>query len=192
MTDATETLDPMVGPTMHRLLHTRGSEVQTPEFNRQMARRAWRIVPAVETMRKQGKITEGQWRAYERFDEEWNKAAAGPSVIAKYGERAGGGGTPVAHMTSDAFDAIERRDGVRRLALAKVEAALQAIGVPRLCKALALSVANECGLEQIGYSISRYTDRGKAIAVAAMALDDALWLLDQHYTRLYGQSQVAP
>lgn len=182
----------VIGPTSSRIAHNRGNDLVAPTLSQSEDRKAYRIVTAVETMRRQGRITEGMWAAYDRFEEEWALAGAGPSIIARYGERAGSGGTPVAHMTSAAFDAIERRDSRRRLALGKVEQALLAVHLPRLVKALVLSVANECGLEAIGRSISRHKDRAQAIAVAGAALEDALWCLEQHYARLYGQSQLAP
>lgn len=188
MTNAAEA----VGPQANRLKHVRGNEVVAPDVSMAVERRAWRIVPAVETMRKQGRITEGMWQAYDRFEREWETAGAGQSVIARYGERAGSGGTPVQHMTSAAFDAVERLESRRRLAIEKVEAALLAVKVPRLCKALVLSIVNECGLEAIGREISLKRGRSECIAIAGAALEDALWCLEQHYARLYGQAQVAP
>jgi len=182
----------VVGPQVHRLRHVRGNEVTEPGVSQQAERRAWRIVSAVETMHKAGKITEGMWQAYDRFETEWEAAGAGQSIIARYGERAGSGGTPVAHMTSTAFEAAQRRDARRRLAIGKVEAALCSVGVPRLCRALMLAVSNECGLEAIGRAISPLKDRSQVIAIAGAALEDALWCLEQHYSRLYGQAQVAP
>ncbi len=182
----------MERPTSMRLRHARGLEISEPVVNQAQVRRAYRITPAVETMHKVGKISDRERSAYDRFEADWNTAGAGPSVIAKYGERAGGGGTPIAHLAASAFRPIEDRDERRSKAVESVEDALAAVCVPSLCKALVLSVGNECGLEVIGRSISAYTDRGKAIAVAGEAIRAALCLLDQHYSRLHGQSQIAP
>jgi len=182
----------MFGPTVQRLRHVQGNDVVMPTVSRQEVRRAWRIVSPVESLRNAGKISYELWAAFDTFDTDWHKSAAQPNLIARYGERAGSGGTPLKHMTSDVIEAADDRDEYRAAAANRVRVALAAIVVPRMQRALLMAVQGEGGLEEIGRTISRYTDRGKAIAVAAMALEDALCLLRHHYQTLHAQSQPVP
>lgn len=187
MTDAAETIAMPLVPTVERLRHARGREYVPPSIDQRVDRRASRLVSCVETMRKRGILTDGQWAAWERFEDEWGAACAQPRLIGRYGERAGSGGTPTKQLTGDALDAAERRDVRRSRATYKIEQAL-AVLPPRHRQAMEAAVSEDCGLEEIGFRVSRYLDRGKAIAVASSTIEDALWLLNRHYCELYGQA----
>lgn len=182
----------MIGPTNLRLRHASGSEVVPPIVDRQVVRRAWRIVGPVETMLKQGKITKRCWRAWDVFETDWNAAMIQPALIARYGERAGAGGTPPSQMTFYAMDKAETRDERRSASVGRVERALDAVRVPQLKTVLLALASTDSGLEEIGRAVSRYADRGKAITAAVMSIEYALELLAQHYETIYGQSQIAP
>ena len=143
-------------------------------------------------MRKEGKLTDERFEAWERFERDWIRTELGNSIVAKYGERAGTGGTPVSQLRELAGARAWAVAELRSHAIKRVIAALNHIGVPRMQWALMMAAGQECNLEMIGARISRYTDRGKQIAVAATAIEDGLWLLHTHYQNLYAQSAVAP
>lgn len=177
-------------PTRERIAHARGCIVDEPSIDLKMRRSAYRIVGAVETMFRQGKISPEQWQAFDRFETDCERAAIQPKLIGGYGSAASSG-TPLAQMAAHVIEAAETREGRRSEAIYRVEGALAAVRVPRMQSALMLAVQGE-GLERIGMEVSRYRDRGKAIAVAHTALEDALCLLSHHYASLYGQAQIAP
>lgn len=188
----TDSMMPLVGPTVSRIAQAKGIEIEMPVVNRRVVRKAWRMVSVIETMRREGKLCDGRWEAWERFERDWRRTELGASIISKYGEQAGSGGTPLTQLREMAFERAAALDEVRFQATRRVMQALSAVGVPRMQWALLMVAGQECNLEMIGQRISRYADRGKAIAVAASAIEDGLWLLHNHYQNLYAQSQTAP
>jgi hypothetical protein len=169
-----------------------GIEVQMPATDRKVSRRNWRMVNVVETMHNDGKIDDRRWSAWQRFQRDWVASERAPSVIQKYGDRFGSGGTPEWQMAADAFTMADERMKFRIDQIDRLRNALEAVSAPNLQVALVMAAACECSLEDIGRKVSWYGDRGKAIAVAASMLDTALWLLHCHYQALYGQSSKAP
>lgn len=193
MSDAADvTVNAALGPTQERLRRASGNEIVAPVVDKQVMRRAWRIQSPVETMLKQGKITHRCYRAWDQFETDWNNAMLQPTIIARYGDRAGSGGTPPSQLTAMAIECAERRDEKRSAAVRKVERALEAVRVKPIQSTLIALVSSDHGLEDIGRSISRYADRGKAVAAAVISIEYGLELLAQHYETLYGQSQISP
>lgn len=187
-----ETIEVLQAPTTERLRHGRHMHVESPQVDRQVDRRAWRLVNVIEVMHRRGKLDDRRWVAWERFERDWNRAAISSSIIAKYGERAGAGGTPVSQMTAEAMTRADMMDVRRMDAIERVSGALLATTLPRLQQAIVMVASEECNLAQIGARISRYEAPRQCEAVASAAIEDGLWLIYQYYQRLYGQSQVAP
>lgn len=188
----TETIEVLQTPTTERLRHGRHMHVDAPLVDQRVERRAWRLVNVVEIMHRKGKIDDRRWSAWERFERDWNRASIAPSIIAKYGERAGVGGTPVSQMTAEALSKAGAMDDWRMAAIDRVSGALLATTLPRIQRAMVMVVSEECNLEQIGRAICSLRSREQCIAVAGAAIEDGLWLIYQYYQRLYGQAQVAP
>lgn len=180
----------MVGPTSQRVRRaaSSGTAFDMPVEDRRVARRAWRMVNVVETMHREGKLCSDRWAAWQRFQRAWLASEIGPSVIQKYGDRFGSGGTPDWQVMAEAFDIADARESQRVLKRDQLRNALEAVSAPGLQRALVMAVGVECSLETIGRSVSRYADRGKAIAVAASMIEVGLWLLHCHYQAIHGQS----
>lgn len=195
MTDAAAEL---VAPTPERIRKAHGREIDIPQIDTKTSRRSWRIQPVVDGMRRAylrdgtGCLTDERWEAWERFERDLTRSSMGPRIIAQYGERAGGGGTPAMHMTVAAMQAAEVADERREQATNRALAALRAVAVPRLQQVLVLAVCEDLSLEGIGKRVCQSQDRNRCIAIAGAAIEDALWLLHVHYQNLYGQSQKAP
>lgn len=187
----TDVMD-FVSPTAERLRHARHMSIETPLVDQRVARRTWRLVSVIDAMIEADKLDDTRKLAWERFSRDWNVAGIQPGVVARYGERAGLGGTPVAQMTAEALDMADAVE-VRRIdAIDRVSNALLTLVLPRLQQAVVMVASEECNLEMIGARISRYRQRGQRIAVASAAIEDALWLLGAFYQRLYGQASPAP
>lgn len=180
----------MIAPTRERLRHARGSTIDEPVVDQKIARQAWRLVGVVEAMHRAGKIDDRRWAAWERFERDWNRAAIQPSIIARYGERAGAGGTPVTQMTADAMDRAALADYRRSDAIERVRDGLLSLMLPRLQQAIVIAASEQCNLEMIGARITPLKSQQQRIAVAGAAIEDGLWLLHNFYSRLYGQAQV--
>jgi len=188
----TETLTELVGPTVNRLARAGSREIVPPVVSQQVTRRAWRIKPIVESMHDAGKIDDRRWEAYERLERDIRRAALdGPRIIALYGERAGGGGTPTHQLDADAFDRHDCRDMQRESARGRVATVMRDLTEEQRM-ALVSAVTTECTLEQIGIRCSRFANLKKAEAVAGARIEDALWLVYTAYQRLYGQSLPTP
>ena len=192
MTQAAMETTERLGPTMERLRHGRHMHIEAPFVDQRTERRTWRLVNVVEMMRRAGRIDERRWDAWERFEKDWDRAAISRSITAKYGERAGLGGTPVSQMTAEAIEMANAADVQRLDAIERVHGGLAAISVPRLQRAMVMVVSQECNLEQIGAVVTTQKSVKQREAIARAAIEDGLWLLHTFYQRLYGQASVAP
>jgi hypothetical protein len=182
----------MIAPTRERLRHAQGSTIDEPVVDQKIARQAWRIVGVVEAMHRAGKLDDRRWEAWERFERDWDRAAIQPSIIARYGERAGTGRVPVSQMTADAVRGVEVNDLRRSDAIERVQDGLLSLKLPRLQQAIVMAASEQCNLEMIGARIARHKSPKVRQAIAGVAIEDGLWLLHTYYARLYGQAQVAP
>ena len=83
----------LLGPTPQRLRHAllAGCEIQVPATDRKVARKNFRMVCVIDTMRAERKICDQRWEAWQRFHRAWVASEMGPRVIQKYGDRFGGG-----------------------------------------------------------------------------------------------------
>ena len=167
MTGAIET----VAPTRERIKRAAGL-IDAPQVTQQHQRRAWRLVPLVLALHREGKIGRECLTAHERFEEDWAIADRTPSGVGSYGERMGG-------------DHVEGGELRKIAARRRMERALAAIGSPHGRRALVMSVsATATGmpypLAQIGRACGS-RNRPQAIAGGTATLRDALYQLHQHY-----------
>lgn len=183
-----------VGPTAQRVRHAgaAGVEIHAPVTDRKVARKNWRMINVVETMHREGKIDDRRWSAWQRFYRDWVQAEMGSRVIQKYGSSFGGGGTPEWQISLDAFAMADEREKFRIDRLDRLRYALEAISAPKMQVALVMAAGVECSLDTIGERVCNYADRNKRMAVAFTLIDCGLWLLYNHYQRLYGQSVTQP
>lgn len=185
-------MDLITGPTAERMEHVRGLDIELPQVDRQTARKNWRIVCVVESLRKAGEINDDCYSAYQRFERDMALASAMPALISRYGASAGVGTTPASQMLPQALDRLEARDERREHARRRVKAVMDAIPWEPRRNALLLAVTSDLPPAEIGRHVSRYKGRCQAEAIAKEMLREALWQVHTTYLAMYSQSQTAP
>jgi hypothetical protein len=164
-----------MSPMRERIAHAAGL-IDAPEVNQARSRRAWRLVPLVEAMHRDNKISDDCLKAYARFEHDWAVANRTSSGIGSYGER---------------INSTRDGDGIGELRKAaahrRIETAQQSIGSPHGRKALVMAVTSKHEtslphtLEDIGRACSTCANRAQAVAAGMATLRDALYQLHQHY-----------
>lgn len=170
MTDVAEA----IAPTAERISRAAGM-IEAPVVNQTRSRRAWRLVPLVEAMHREGKISDDCLKAYVRFEGDWTIANRTSSGIGSYGERI--------RASDDTDGTSELRKAIARK---RITAAQDSIGSPHGRKALLMSVTSkhETSLPHTLDDIGRACGvaNGPQARAAGMAtLRDALYQLHLHY-----------
>lgn len=167
-----------VHPTRERLRHARHS-VESPAIDRKQDRRAWRIVSLVETLFRGDRISEPSYRAFKRFETDWQHARFVPSRVCRYG--ASSGSTPAHQMAEDAMDGAEMQAERRLFAAEKALAAQAAVGGQPLQALMMLVADDDMTIEEIGRCLSGYGGKMQAQAAGLTYIRIALDRLQQHY-----------
>lgn len=183
-------VDGELGPTPQWRSNNAGATIVEAQTDREVNRPAVRRVCLVEDMRDKGEIPDASWHAWERFERDITRSRGGARVTGLYGERAGGCATPVSQMAMAVLDTIETVDTVRLQAKERAEGALASI-TPAMRGVLIAIVDEPVTLRQIGQRLG-VVDKNAATKVAKFALTESLWLLGQHYQRLYAAASKAP
>lgn len=164
-----------LAPTTERL--RKAVHVEKPSQDQKTKRDAWRIVGVVETMYKRGQLSDECWEAFQRFERDVDRADRVSSAIAKYGERAGIGGTPVSQLAADVFCP----EDLKVAAVRRVEEAMEAIGHVPTVAALMTVILKETTLEKLGRQFFGWKDAKQARAAAVTALQHGCYSLAQFY-----------
>lgn len=170
MTDAVEAM----APTAERIARAAGL-IEAPVINQARSRRAWRLVPLVEAMHRDNKISDDCLKAYVRFEGDWTIANRTSSGIGSYGERI--------CSSDDLDDTAEIRKAVARR---RITIAQNSIGSPHGRKALIMAVTSKHEtslphtLDDIGRACG-VTNGPQARAAGMATLRDALYQLHLHY-----------
>lgn len=167
-----------ISPTKERLRQIR-TGVDAPAVDRHTSRSAYRILPLVEQLYRQGKVSEHCFKHYRRFEDDWNAARFYPSRVCKYGSQSSST-TPLHQMTEQAMDAAEAQVERRLFAAERLRAARDAIGGMAL-QAIEMAVEQNVSLEDIGKAIFRYSGKMQSQAVGMILIHDALNRLHEHY-----------
>lgn len=140
-------------------------------------RQTFRIVDVVETMFRDGKIRQEQINSFRQFERDYTTAVKSSVLLARYGERASGGGTPLSQLASDLLCPEERRADAYR----KASDAAKAVCEPSSVEILIKLVTEQPTLEQLGRNVLMVPNKSQAIAAAARTIQTATWHLAQHY-----------
>jgi hypothetical protein len=165
----------VIAPTPERL--SKAVYVEKPAKDQKTKRDAWRIVSPVETMYKRGQLSEECWQAYQRFERDLDRADRVTSAIAKYGERAGAGGTPVSQLATE----VICPEDIKIAAIQRVEEAMEAIGHTPTIAALKTAILKETTLEEIGRKFGGWRNKAQACAAAVTMIQHGCYRLAVHY-----------
>ena len=173
-------------PTVGRLRHGNGADLDQPAREQKTDRKAFRFRGVMEGLRRKGEVDEDRWIAFQRFERNWHKAAIPTRTVSGYTGSSSGGWNPgwISQLSSSAFDRLSSEEEMRMEAVDHVQSALLALTVPRFQRALVLAVSEPIGLTELGKRLSDYRDPNKCAAIATTALLDGLWLLSNHYSIL--------
>ena len=165
----------LIAPTQDRI--RKAVHVEKPSFDQKTKRDAWRIVGVAETMWKRGQLSEECWEAFQRFERDYDRADRVSSAIAKYGERAGAGGTPVSQLATE----VICPEDIKAAAVRRVEEAMDEIGHrPTVC-VLVTMITKETTLEDLGRRFGGWKNAPQARAAAVTMIQQGCYRLAQFY-----------
>lgn len=164
-----------VAPTPERL--KKAPHVERPMKDQKTKRDAWRIVSPVETMYKRGQLSEECWQAFQRFERDLDRADRVTSAVAKYGDRAATGGTPVSQLATE----VICPEDIKTAAVRRVEEAIGAIGHVPTIAALKTVSLKETTLEEIGRKFGGWKNKPQATAAAVTMIQQGCYRLAVHY-----------
>lgn len=163
-----------ISPTPERMQH-HGGEIQTPHRDRKTNRDSYRLVPLIETLNRQGRLTDNQCGAFAIFHRDMERAERHRPVTSSYGDRIAGTGDE----TDICFETLKEQAHQRAMA------ALKAVEQPALTGVLRILVTEDVNnLREIGQRILNYKAAPAAQAAACLAVQSATWRLWQHYRQI--------
>lgn len=175
----------LLGPTPQRLARAFDADIPITDSTRR--RRAFRLIGVVEGMARQGKLKKEQVEAFGDFEKDLSHAFASGSVVVRYGEQSGSGGTPVSQLASHLLGPEKRADACASLALAARQ-----IGEPRTLETLLAIAMAEATLEIVGRTILMIGNKTAAIAAAQRTVQIGTYSLAVHYGRTNPPSRASP
>src|SRR5690606_16530652 len=99
------------------------------------------------------------------------------SPVAKYGERAGCGGTPASQLATN----VICPEDIKTAAVRRVEEAMEAIGHIPTIAALKTVITRETTLEEIGRKFGGWRNKAQACAAAVTMIQHGCYRLAVHY-----------
>lgn len=181
-----------IGPTMERLRKAEPSMIVPPVVDQKVTRRAWRVGSVVKALYESGAINVECLDAFERFERDVAKAGLEASLVAKYGERAGLGGTPLRQMVEIAIERADVREEMRSAAIARLDGALASIGEARQRLVIAMAVTGNHSLADLGRACGCLQGKRQQEIEAKVMLRSALWQIHNYYQSLYAQANPVP
>lgn len=164
-----------IAPTQDRL--RKAPHVERPSLDQKTKRDAWRIVGIAETMWKRGQLSDDCWQAFQRFERDYDRADRVSSAIAKYGERAGAGRTPVSQLATE----VICPEDLKTAATQRIEQAMEAVGHVPTIAVLITMITKETTLEDIGRKFGGWKNAPQARAAAVTMVQQGCYRLAQFY-----------
>jgi hypothetical protein len=160
-----------IAPTKERIRQHAGA-VDTPSRDQRTNRTAYRLISPVETLRRQSRITEEQWQAFQRFSMDLERGSREPPSIGAYGERIGG-------TSDDDYCPTTHK----LMSYGRAKQALEAVGEPTTCGILVHAAQREATLASIARDVLGINRNQGAGAVTAY-LDSGTYRLWQWYRQI--------